>query len=110
MEFAQMKSNAYIINTARGRVIDEEAMIKALKDGKIAGAGLDVFEKEPIDPDNPLLKMDNVTVTPHSASFSDTALKVQAENPSRVVGRVLSGKWPNHPVNPDVKPKFDLVK
>ena len=109
-EFAQMKPTAYIINTARGRVIDEQAMIKALQDKKIAGAGLDVFEKEPIDTDNPLLKMDNVTVTPHSASYSDTALKVQAINPAQEVARVLSGKWPNHPVNPEVKPRFDLQK
>ncbi|MFC1901258.1 C-terminal binding protein [Chloroflexota bacterium] len=109
-EFTQMKPTAYIINTARGKVIDEEAMIKALQDKKIAGAGLDVFEKEPIDSDNPLLKMDNVIVTPHSASFSETALKVQAVNPSQEVARVLGGHWPNHPVNPNVKPKFDLQK
>jgi D-3-phosphoglycerate dehydrogenase len=109
-EFSQMKPSAYIINTARGKVIDEKAMIKALQDKKIAGAGLDVFEQEPIDPANPLLTMDNVTVTPHSASYSDTALIVQAINPSQEVARVLSGHWPNHPVNPNVKPKFELTK
>ncbi len=109
-EFARMKPNAYIINTARGKVIDENALIKALQEKKIAGAGLDVFEQEPVDPASPLLKMDNVIVTPHSASFSDTALKVQAINPSQEVARVLSGRWPKHPVNRNVKPKFDLIK
>ncbi|MFC1920578.1 C-terminal binding protein [Chloroflexota bacterium] len=109
-EFKQMKPTAYIINTARGKVIDEQALIKALREKLIAGAGLDVFEQEPIDSENPLLKMDNVIVTPHSASYSDTALKVQAINPSQEVARVLGGHWPNHPVNRNVKPKFDLAK
>jgi D-3-phosphoglycerate dehydrogenase len=90
--------------------VDESALIKALQNKWIAGAGLDVFEKEPIDPDNPLLKMDNVIVMPHSASYSDAAIAVQPENPAREVARILSGKWPNNPVNPEVKPKIGLSK
>ena len=62
-----MKPTAVFVNTSRGPVVDEPALIDALREGRIAAAGLDVFEKEPIDPDNPLLSMDNVVVTPHSA-------------------------------------------
>ena len=84
VEFKKMKPTAYFINTARGAVVDESALIKALQEKWIAGAGLDVFEKEPIDPDNPLLKMDNVVVIPHTASYSDAALEQQAINPAQV--------------------------
>ncbi len=109
-EFKQMNPNAYFINTARGRIVDESALIKALQEKWIAGAGLDVFEQEPIDPENPLLKMDNVIAIPHNASYSDAALVQQAINPAQEVARVLSGRWPNNPVNKTVKPKVDLVK
>ena len=64
---ALMKPTSVLINTSRGPVVDESALIDALQEGKIAGAGLDVFEQEPVEPDNPLLKMDNVVVTPHVA-------------------------------------------
>jgi D-3-phosphoglycerate dehydrogenase len=70
-EFKMMKKNALLINTSRGAVIDEEALINALKNGEIAGAGLDVTEEEPPAKDNPLLGMDNVIITPHIAAFSD---------------------------------------
>jgi phosphoglycerate dehydrogenase-like enzyme len=66
-ELSLMKSSALLINTSRGLVVDEEALISALKANKIRGAGLDVFAKEPADPDNPLFKMDNVILTPHLA-------------------------------------------
>ena len=62
-----MKPTAMLVNTSRGPVVDESALTDALREGQIGAAGLDVFEKEPIDPDNPLLSMDNVVVTPHSA-------------------------------------------
>ena len=109
-EFNQMKPNAFFINTSRGKTVDEPALIKALQEKKIAGAGLDVFEKEPVDPDNPLLKMDNVITIPHTASYSDAALIQQAINPAREVARVLSGHWPNNPVNKTVKPRVELKK
>ncbi|MEK7353605.1 MAG: C-terminal binding protein [Chloroflexota bacterium] len=109
-EFHQMKPSAYFINTARGAIVDEAALIKALQEKMIAGAGLDVFEKEPMAPDNPLLKMDNVIVVPHTASYSDAALEVQAINPAQEVARVLSGRWPNNVVNEGVKPKVKLVR
>ena len=71
--FDLMKPTAYLINCSRGPVVDELALIDALNQKKIAGAGLDVFEQEPIDPENPLLKMDNVSVTNHYASYSEVA-------------------------------------
>lgn len=109
-EFRQMKPSAYFINTSRGSVVDEKALIKALKEKWIAGAGLDVFEKEPVAPDNPLLKMDNVVVLPHTASYSDAALDLQPVNPAQEAARVLSGRWPRNVINKTVKPKVKLVK
>ncbi len=109
-EFRQMKPSAYFINTARGSIVDEPALIKALQEKWIAGAGLDVFEKEPVDSDNPLLKMDNVVVTPHSASYSDVAFSLPAKIVLQEVVRVLSGRWPKNVVNESVKPKVNLIK
>lgn len=74
-EFDMMKSSAYIINTARGAVIDEDAMADALKNGKIAGAGLDVFSKEPLPLDSDLAKLKNVVITPHTAFYTVEALE-----------------------------------
>lgn len=67
-EFKLMKKEAFLINASRGSVVDEKALIKALEDGEIAGAGLDVYEQEPIDPNNPLLKMENTVTLPHAGS------------------------------------------
>jgi D-3-phosphoglycerate dehydrogenase len=109
-EFALMKPSAYIINTSRGPVIDEKALIKALEAGSIAGAGLDVFEKEPVDPDNPLLKMENVITLPHSASYSDEAFQRLRRSVGKEAARVLSGRWPKNVVNKNVKPRENLKK
>jgi phosphoglycerate dehydrogenase-like enzyme len=68
---ALMRKTAYLINVARGPIVDERALIAALRNGSIAGAALDVFEQEPVAPDNPLLTMDNVIVTPHSLCWTD---------------------------------------
>ncbi|HSJ39061.1 MAG TPA: C-terminal binding protein [Planococcus sp. (in: firmicutes)] len=107
-EFAMMKKEAFIINTARGPIIDEQALIEALQAGEIAGAGLDVLETEPIAADNPLLAMDNVILNPHSAFYSveaETELKRKtAEN----VADVLSGYFPTYLVNGAVKEKITL--
>ena len=109
-ELKQMKPTAYFINTARGSVVDEPALIKALQEKWIAGVGLDVFEKEPIDSDNPLLKMGNVVVTPHSAGYSDAAFKRLRASVGQEAARVLSGRWPKNVVNKTVKPKVNLIK
>ena len=109
-EFKQMKPTAYYISTARGPVTDEAALIKALQEKWIAGAGLDVFEKEPVTLDNPLLKMDNVVVTPHSASYSEASFKRQRTSVGQEAARVICGYWPKNWVNKTVKPKVNLVK
>ena len=107
-QFKQMKPSAYFINTARGSVVDESALIKALQEKWIAGAGIDVFEKEPVDSDNPLLNMDNVIVTPHTAFYSDKALERVRLSVGQETARVLCGKWPQNVVNDKVKPKTKL--
>ena len=109
-EFKQMKPTAYFINTARGAVVDEAALIKALQEKWIAGAGLDVFEKEPVNPDNPLLKMDNVIATPHCCSHTAASIKRLKTNVAQETIRVLGGLWPRNVVNKTVKPKVNLVK
>jgi len=109
-ELRQMKPTAYLINTARGGVVDEPVLIKALREKWIAGAGLDVFEMEPIEPDNPLLKMDNVVLTPHCSAHTRQAIQRLRLSVAQEVARVLTGKWPRHWVNKGVKPKVALVK
>ena len=109
-ELHQMKRSAFLINTARGPVVDEAALVRALQDRRIAGAGLDVFEQEPIAADSPLLKMDNVILTPHSAFFSDAAYARLRRSVGQEAARVLGGRWPKHVVNVDVKPKVPLAR
>jgi D-3-phosphoglycerate dehydrogenase len=109
-ELHMMKPGAYLINTSRGSVVDEPALIRVLQDKRIAGAGLDVFEKDPIDPDNPLLNMDQVIVTPHSAFYCDASFKRLRISVGQEAVRVAQGRWPKNVVNKDVKPKVDLVK
>jgi len=106
--FKAMKPTAYIINVSRGPIIDEKAMIEALQSGEIAGAGIDVFEQEPTPADNPLLKMDNVIVTPHSAGRSDVSGIVGATRVGEEAARVLKGMLPRSVVNPEVRGKANL--
>ena len=108
-EFRAMKPTAYFINTSRGPVVDEKALIKALQEKWIAGAGLDVFEKEPIESGNPLLKMDNVIVFPHSASYSDYSFTLPPKIMKEEAIRIINGKWPVVTVNGEVKPNVDLT-
>lgn len=88
----QMKKNAVIINTARGPIIDEKALADALGKGIIAGAALDVTENEPISIDSPLLKMDNVIITPHSAWYSEESMIELRQKAAKNIVRVLSGE------------------
>ena len=105
-QFKKMKPNAYLINTARGELVDEEALYTALSDGLIAGAGLDVLEAEPPSPDNPLLKLDNVLITGHFAYYSEESTEELFRRPWEEVARVLQGEWPHGLVNPQVKERF----
>jgi len=98
---ARMKPTAFVINTARGPVIDEAALIRALQEGWIAGAGLDVVEQEPILPDNPLLQMDNVVLTPHAAWYSTASIGLLQSLAAEEVVRVFQGGRPKSLLNPD---------
>lgn len=94
-----MKPTAYIVNTSRGEVIDQQALVKALKDGKIAGAALDVFSKEPVEADNPLLTLDNVILTPHAAALTkESGVKMTVEAVKQVID-CLEGRLPSYIVN-----------
>lgn len=106
-EFGIMRDGVIIVNTARGPIIDERALIKALKEGKVAYAGLDVAEIEPIPKDSPLLKFDNVIITPHAAWYSEESQKELQTKVARGVAEALSGKIPTYLVNPEV---LDVLK
>ena len=109
-EFARMKNNAIIINTARGPIIDEVALIQALQSQVIAGAGLDVLEQEPPTIDNPLLIMGNVLISPHVASATTRMRPETRRRVGREVALVLRGRWPMSCVNPTVLPKVELER
>ena len=100
-QFALMRPGAYFINVARGPIVDEPALIDALRSGRIAGAGLDVFEQEPVDPANPLLTMDNVIVTPHALCWTDECFHAIASSGLQSVVDFSLGRRPAHLVNPE---------
>lgn len=98
-ELARMKPTAYLINVGRGPIVDEQALIKVLQDGRIAGAGLDVTDVEPIQPGNPLLGMDNVIITPHALCWTDECFHDIAATALRSIVDVSLGRQPAHIVN-----------
>src|SRR5437773_7236444 len=108
--FRLMKPEALFISTGRGPTTDETALIKALKEGWIAAAGLDVLEQEPPDNNNPLLKMDNVILTPHVASASARFDPVRKRRVGQEIALVLGGRWPRSCVNPSVLERSKLVR
>ena len=99
-QLAQMKPAAYFLNVARGPIVDERALVEALRAGRIAGAALDVFEQEPVDPANPLLGMDNVIVTPHALAWTDESFHAIASDGLQSVVDFSLGRRPAHLVNP----------
>lgn len=105
-QFKLMKSTAYLINTSRGALVNEQALYKALSQGIIAGAGLDVTETEPIDIQNSLLKLDNVIFTGHSAHYSDDVAGYVRRKPVDDVSRIIAGNWPEGWINPEVKDRY----
>lgn len=96
---AKMKPTAYVINAARGPLIDEEALLKAVQSGQIAGAGLDVFAVEPLPADSPLLQEERILVTPHAAWYSEEAKLDMRTRATEEVVRILSGQPPRAPAN-----------
>ena len=109
-QFRLMKSNAVFVNTGRGTTVDEAALIRALDEGWIAHAALDVLEQEPPDPKNPLFTMENVTLTPHAASASARVVAVSKRRMGLEIALVLSGRWPLACVNPSVLQSSGLRK
>jgi D-3-phosphoglycerate dehydrogenase / 2-oxoglutarate reductase len=105
-QLRKMKPTAFIVNTARGAIIDESALIPVLSDGGIAGAGLDVTEREPLPADSPLTRLNNVILTGHRAGSSLESNVIWGIRPAEDVARMMRREWPIGLVNPEVKEKF----
>jgi len=101
-ELKMMKKSAFLINAARGPIVDEVALIRALNEGWIRGAGLDVFEQEPVQNDNPLLKMDNVVLTPHALAQTDQTFSYMWEIITGQMAAIVRGEVPYAVVNKEV--------
>ena len=106
-EFALMKEGVYVVNTSRGPVLDESALIEALRSGKVWGAGLDVMECEPLPADSPLRQMENVTLTPHIGSYSLEAVETLYRLGADIAANLVSGRWVSTVVNPEVRAKAE---
>ena len=105
-KLALLKPTAYLINTSRGPVIDQDALIEALQEGRIAGAGLDVFEVEPLPADSPLRHIETVTMTPHDASYADSTARTMWRRVGQEAALALRGQMPNTPVNAAAEPNM----
>lgn len=107
-ELKKMKKTAFLINTARGPIVDEAVLTKALREGWIRGAGIDVFEQEPNPPDNPLLKLENAIFTPHSICLTDEFYITMWQEITNQITQMIRGEKPATLVNPEVwdKPEF----
>ena len=107
--FRRMKTSAFFFNLGRGPIHDQPALTRALAEGWIAGAGLDVLEKEPPDPTDPILKLDNVVFTPHYASYTEEAYQELQRKTGENAAAVLRGQFPKYLVNPEVKATARLL-
>ncbi len=101
-QLRKMRPHAVLINTARGSVVDEQALIRALQEGWIAGAGIDAFEQEPPPTGSPLLELENVVLSPHNAFFSDASVARMHRRVAEEIITVLNGGWPDNPLNPEL--------
>jgi D-3-phosphoglycerate dehydrogenase / 2-oxoglutarate reductase len=98
----RMKPTAYLVNTARGPLVDEAALVEALREGRLAGAALDVFATEPLAADSPLRQLDNVILTPHIAGVTEESVEAMARMAVENAARVLRGEEPLSCLNPEV--------
>lgn len=107
-ELKKMKKTAFLINTARGPIVDEAALTRALREGWIQGAGIDVFEQEPTPPDNPLLKLENAIFAPHAICLTDEFFITMWHEMTKQISKLIQGEKPTTLVNPEVwdKPEF----
>jgi D-3-phosphoglycerate dehydrogenase len=109
-ELKKMKPSAFLVSTGRGPVVDGAALYRALKERWIAGAGLDVMEKEPPDPKDPLLTLDNIVLTPHYASYTEEAYYELRVKAAQGAASVLRGEFPKYFFNQEVKEKARMLK
>ena len=107
-QFNLMKQSAYFLNLARGELVVEEDLVQALREGLLAGAALDVLNKEPFEKDNPLLSMENVLLTPHIASHTRECMATMALHAAQGIDEVLSGHRPSWPVNNPSNPRMHI--
>jgi phosphoglycerate dehydrogenase-like enzyme len=111
-QFALMKPTSILVNTARGPIVDQAALVKALRSHQIAGAGIDVFEVEPVAADSPLLGLENVALTPHSAFYSERSNTRIKHLVGKTVVAFMQGRWPDEfatiPNRHDVRPRAEL--
>jgi D-3-phosphoglycerate dehydrogenase len=105
-ELSLMEPTAYLINCARGALVDEAALVEAVTSATIAGAGLDVLEEEPPRPGTPVLNCPNVVLTPHCAAHTDRALGLLRRTALRSILQALRGEWPDNVVNPQVRERW----
>jgi phosphoglycerate dehydrogenase-like enzyme len=96
---ALMKPTAYLINVARGPIVDQAALTEALRDRRIQGAGLDVFEEEPVSPDDPILKLDNAIFTPHAICWTDECFRGNGKSACESILAAAAGRVPENVVN-----------
>ncbi len=108
-ELKLMKRSSLLINCSRGGIVNEKALIKALKEKWISGAGIDVFEQEPINSDNELLKLNNVILTPHSAYYSEDAQKIMRYQAAEAVADVLQGRYPRSIFNKSLLVEYGKI-
>jgi D-3-phosphoglycerate dehydrogenase len=105
-ELARLPEAAYLLNMSRGGTVDESALVDALRSGRLAGAGLDVFTEEPLAVDSPLRSLDNVVLTPHIGGWTAESLPRLAQTTAREILTVLRGERPTRLVNPEAWPAF----
>ena len=108
--FRGMKPTAYFLNVARGEIVDEAALYRALKEGWIAGAAVDVLSKEPPEKDHPLFRLDNILVTPHIGWNTQEALERSKTQVKEIVTSILQGRFPINVVNPEVRGRWNPVR